>query len=81
MEKENEDLLLLLYLNNLGVVDEVRAMSIEDIAKRLELDPTIVTKTIEKYLKLGYVKIAKEGTQPRYYLSQEAVIKVSRFHT
>jgi DNA-binding MarR family transcriptional regulator len=80
MEEEPE-LLLLLYLNNLGVIDEVRAMSIGDIAERLEFDPALVTKVIEKYLKVGYIKMVEKGEEPRYYISPEAVLKVSRFYT
>lgn len=79
--KEEPELLLLLYLNNLGVIDEVRAMSIKDMAERLELDPALVAKVVEKYLKLGYIKMVEKGEEPRYYITPEAVLKVSRFHT
>ncbi len=76
-----EEELLLIYLHNLGVIDEVRAMSIDDMAKRLEMDPAVIARAVESNLKKGYLKLSTKGHEPRYYISPSAVLKVSRFHT
>ncbi len=76
-----EEELLLIYLHNMGVIDEVRAMTIRDMAKRLEMDPNVVAKAVESNLKKGYLRTSTKGPEPRYYISPEAVLKVSRFHT
>lgn len=76
-----EEELLLIYLHNLGAIDEVRAMNIGEIAKRLGVDPDVVARAVESNLKKGYLKISGEGNEPRYYISPSAVLKVSKFHT
>lgn len=76
-----EEELLLIYLHNLGVIDEVRAMSIDDMAKRLEMDPAVIARAVESNLKKGYLKLSTKGPEPRYYISPSAMLKVSRFHT
>ena len=72
---------ILSAMHNMGLLNEERAMTAEEIANRTGLPVEVVRKRIKELSEMGYVKkVEREGTE-LYYLSPEGILRVLSLYT
>lgn len=79
--KFGEDIRLLCSMNNLGITVIDKAQTLDEIARRVEMDSTTVKNFLDKLINEGYVSEFHIGEEVRYYVTPNGILKVSAAYT
>jgi predicted transcriptional regulator len=71
-----EEFRFLCMLHNVGAITAERSLSIEDIAKWTNKEPSNIQDFLRKLGELGYVQVVTGGEMERYHVSVMGIRKV-----
>lgn len=71
-----EEFRFLCMLHNVGAITSERSLTVEDIAKWTNKEPTAISEYLQKLTELGYVQAVKTGETDKYHVSVTGIRKV-----
>ncbi|MGB9134558.1 MAG: helix-turn-helix domain-containing protein [Candidatus Bathyarchaeia archaeon] len=71
-----EEFRFLCMLHNVGAITVERSLTVEDIARWTNKEPTMILEHLQKLAELGYVQTVKSGETDKYHVSVMGIRKV-----
>ena len=81
MEKVSKEFYVLSRLHDMGIVSEEKALTDEEIAKLLNMDPQDILNTLKKLEERNYVVALKSNELERYHITGLGIIAASAIYT
>jgi len=72
---------LLLLMHNLGIVDEKRSQTVNELRRTTKIPVQELVKSLRKHEESGYVKGTNDQKAMRYFLTGKGIIRVSSTFT
>jgi len=63
-------------LHNIGVTSPDKSLTLEEISRRLAMEPQKVRENLEKLIKNNYVDVNCSGDVERYHVTTNGIMKV-----
>jgi len=71
-----EEFYFLCMLHNIGVTSSDKSLTLEEISRRLAMEPQKVRENLEKLIKNNYVDVNCSGDVERYHVTTNGIMKV-----
>ena len=76
-----EELYLLCMLHNIGATTSDRSLTLEEISRRVAMEPQKVMENLEKLIKNNYVNLNRSDDVKKYHVTIEGIVKVMSMYS
>jgi len=66
----------LCMLHNIGATSVDKSLTLEEISRRVAMEPQKVAENLEKLIKSNYVDVNRSGDVEKYHVTARGIVKV-----
>jgi len=71
-----EELYFLCMLHNIGATSSEKSLTLEEISRRIAMEPQKVMENLEKLIRSNYVDVNRNDNIEKYHVTTRGIVKV-----
>lgn len=79
-KRDVDEMTILGWLHNIGAIDEGRAMSVEEISSRIDMEISLVSRHLEELVTRGYIA-KKTDLEEKFFVKPQGILRVVKAYT